>query len=450
MNKKTNHFSFILALLLVSAVSVNSSPYATKELSHLFNSKLDFWELSGNAFMRIEAQNGFRWNSMHQQTSSQSTDPELLFLGMPVIEANAYFTDKAIHKLVLSLYNRGDSGQLSKEEFKNLLKSVQNKISKWTKQPYLFKDKEQQTNYIQNFLLSWRHGQTRIDLEWSGTKKRKVQHTILPYRAEYIRVTFTPFTRKSSLNSATAPSKKKKRISFNQINSRVQHSPDGDVFLKGIPMVNQDNKNYCSVATASRVMGYYGQDIDQHELAQMVDTSYLGTDPKVMVEALKRLAFKLGVRIRVHEEFEAKKFIQLIDTYNKSRPVRTRKLDKIDYQQIINVNQVFREMNTELLREIRTKKSADKIQFKRKVTKHIDVGIPVIWSVILGKVQENPRPPQEVGGHTRLIIGYNMQTNQIIYTDSWGSGHDFKRLSFDDALTITMGLFTIEPRSRRN
>ena len=45
----------------------------------------------------------------------------------------------------------------------------------------------------------------------------------------------------------------------------------------------------------------------------------------------------------------------------------------------------------------------------------------------------------------RLIIGYNTKTNELLFSDSWGAGHEKKRMPLDDAWSITTGLVTIEP-----
>jgi hypothetical protein len=45
----------------------------------------------------------------------------------------------------------------------------------------------------------------------------------------------------------------------------------------------------------------------------------------------------------------------------------------------------------------------------------------------------------------RLIIGYNTKTQELLYSDSWGSGHELKRLPMADAYTISTGLATVEP-----
>ncbi len=49
----------------------------------------------------------------------------------------------------------------------------------------------------------------------------------------------------------------------------------------------------------------------------------------------------------------------------------------------------------------------------------------------------------------RLIIGYNEKSDEIIYTDSWGAGHELKRLPFDHAWAMTTGYFTVAPENIR-
>ena len=48
----------------------------------------------------------------------------------------------------------------------------------------------------------------------------------------------------------------------------------------------------------------------------------------------------------------------------------------------------------------------------------------------------------------RLIIGYNDKKNEILYTDSWGAGHELKRMPVDWAWTITHSLMYMKPLSK--
>ena len=102
-------------------------------------------------------------------------------------------------------------------------------------------------------------------------------------------------------------------------------------------------------------------------------------------------------------------------------------------------------MDTTILRDVRAKEPEVKSILQMRVKENIDQGIPLVWSVVLGIVPENPELPQARGGHMRIIVGYNPKTNEILYTDSWGAGHELKWMSAADAWTITMELIVITP-----
>lgn len=61
----------------------------------------------------------------------------------------------------------------------------------------------------------------------------------------------------------------------------------------------------------------------------------------------------------------------------------------------------------------------------------IEGGVPIIWLV---------------PGHLRLVIGVHPQEQQIVYSDSWGPGHDFKTLSYQDFSRLNRGMWVLEPR----
>jgi hypothetical protein len=44
----------------------------------------------------------------------------------------------------------------------------------------------------------------------------------------------------------------------------------------------------------------------------------------------------------------------------------------------------------------------------------------------------------------RLIIGYNMKEQTIIYSDSWGAGHEKKTLPAAEAAAMTTGRYVIK------
>jgi hypothetical protein len=111
---------------------------------------------------------------------------------------------------------------------------------------------------------------------------------------------------------------------------------------------------------------------------------------------------------------------------------------------IIDVGAIYQFMDTEVLKEVKTKNASTVSRFVRNVQTHIDAGTPLLWSVQLGKFPERG-VPQSGGGHMRLIIGYNLKTNEVIFSDSWGRGHEMKRMPLENAVTITTGMTALEP-----
>ena len=83
-------------------------------------------------------------------------------------------------------------------------------------------------------------------------------------------------------------------------------------------------------------------------------------------------------------------------------------------------------------------------RFVKGIREHTARGVPLFWSVQLG-VYPEAGIPQSAGGHMRLIIGYNEENGDVIYTDSWGEGHQRKHMPADWAWTITHNLFCLKP-----
>ena len=81
--------------------------------------------------------------------------------------------------------------------------------------------------------------------------------------------------------------------------------------------------------------------------------------------------------------------------------------------------------------------------------KNIQEGIPVIWCVMLGIMPEEKLSLQSKGGHMRLIIGFNEKNKEILYTDTWGIGHELKSMPIQYAWTITNRLLYLLPRERK-
>jgi len=80
------------------------------------------------------------------------------------------------------------------------------------------------------------------------------------------------------------------------------------------------------------------------------------------------------------------------------------------------------------------------------IRRSIDDGIPLLWGLEVGRFEEDPPlKMQTSGGHMRMIIGYNDRANRLIFSDSWGAGHEFKSMDASEAYRATHGLFSMKP-----
>ncbi|HEY5811078.1 MAG TPA: hypothetical protein VIT23_00300 [Terrimicrobiaceae bacterium] len=344
----------------------------------------------------------------------------------------------------LLYFNRGDSGALREDEFEELLASISTNLTELTGVRPVDSGRDA-TNAVKAQGRSWKSPESKYFLEWSVTKGSQLRR--IPFRSEFIRLTVRPS------GSAVTPVGSAPRTSRDTVmqfagRDHVERSPGGDVKITDLPMVDQGEKGYCVVASVERVMRYYGASVDQHELAQIANSDAArGTSTTAMLTSLKKLTARLGVKVRSLYQWDLRDFLKFIDDYN--RATKRGKLAseiRLD-DEVEDADAFFSQMKPEIYKEVRMKKSADFGRFKRDVQRSIEEGIPLLWAVRIGLVREKELPPTAIGGHMRIIIGYNNATNEILYSDSWGMGHEEKRMPVDDAWTITNGLTCLQPLS---
>jgi hypothetical protein len=429
-------FVFALSLLVLSSLRAAS-------LDGLA-ARADVWGLSADDFEKEDVAQyrneletkPFRWVSEARDSARAAAGRNTLF-GLPVVEAVARFEGGTLSELTATFYARGDAGTISKEKYEELVRGAVTAVDKATGVKMTPRGKDQSSAVKADGLL-WQTATAQYLLEYSAVREVKTRN--VDFRAEFVRLEVTPPPRKSSLLSTTAPGKGK----FTGPQHVSHADAKGDVLIPDVPMVDQGQKGYCVVACAERLMRYYGIAADANEIAQIANSdAERGTNPAAMLAALKKVGNRLRVRVRQIEGIDVKEILTLIKEYN-------RQAKKEGQPQVpdpglnIDLDAVFSRMNGETLKAVRAKTPGELAKFQHEIQPHVDTGIPVLWSVRLGLIKE-PEIPQAVGGHMRLIIGYNPKTQEIIYTDSWGAGHEKKRMSLADACTITMSLATIEP-----
>ena len=439
-----------ITLLWFGAAALTASPlYATTNLDDLLEPTGSIWKQNAPAFMVDHASLGFRWVSTTHDTARAQ---HLIFHDLPVYETLARFDHDALTELTLSLYNRGDAGTLSVEEFQQLLTAVDEKLTAWSGAKGIVFKTQERTATATVHRKAWVREPYRVDLVSSYSEKSRAQGiaTVLP---EYARLQVSKFDplqdpRKSALVGTPSPPRS---ISALDLKQRARHQPDGDVVIPSVPMVDQGEKGYCAAAVCERVLRYYGRNLDQHEIAQLARTSAGGgTSPEQMVAALRRSSDETHMDVTALRDFNLHDFDQLVTDYNRiAKKARKAEIEIRHRQGNLTIIEspllAYHDMDPALLKEARLKHDSQLAEFKSTVSKSINNGVPLTWGCVVGVLKEKPEI-KGFGGHMRLIIGYNDRTHEILYTDTWGAGHELKRLSLGDAWAITIGLYSLQPR----
>ncbi len=425
--------SRLLPLVILSGLARAAAADAAFE-SVLMQPEL--WVMDQAAFEASTKGLPLRWTSQAKDSSRAAEREGMTLFGRQIYEFIARFDGGKPSMISANFYARGDAGELTETQWNSLVLGTVEALTKATGLKHTVRGKDA-SSAVKADGLVWQTAKSQYLLEYSFTKEVKSRN--IPFRAEFVRLEVRPVEKKATMLTSATPTRGK----FSPV-QHVERKPDGDVWLKDVPMVDQGQKGYCVVASTERVMRYYGADVDANELAQIANTSASGgTSLTAMTESLKKVAARLRVRVREHEKLDVKTILDLMKDYN--RAAKRAKVSEIpDQGQMLDVAEIYGSMKGPVLKEARTKNRADTGRFQRDVQSHIDTGIPLLWSVQLGLLEE-PEIPQANGGHMRLIIGYNVKTQEIIYSDSWGAGHERKRMKLDDAWTITTSLMTIEP-----
>ena len=340
--------------------------------------------------------------------------------------------------LRISLYNRGDDGAIDDAAFAARHATAVKSIAELAGgEGEEFRRKTDPTKQDADVAgRRWKATGATYSLEWAVARKG----TDLVPLAEYLRLDVLPAGASTGGGAAQGGRRTDPR-------SHVARGEDGTVELKDIPMVDQGQKGYCAAATVARIMGYYGYDfLDQHQIASWAKSDAdRGTNEK-MLDAIAGVLHDRYKLVYREVPGSANDFFKLVEDYNKAAKRLKQpevSLKPMPGTRVIDAGAVWRQFQPDVLREARTKNQTRNNLFFDNIRKSIDAGTPVIWSVMLGLVQEDPPLPQTFGGHMRLIIGYNAKERTILYTDSWGARHERKTMKLEDAILITTGLRTI-------
>lgn len=384
---------------------------------------------------------GFIWNDQQKKLLSWKTSHPSLkafsVFGYKPVDANIICGDKGlIISAEFSLWNDGDGLPMDYDAFKNFATEVAKKVSEVTgvKMQQVKPSPRAQTIY--DFDCTDRYW--RLVCGFRDDRRKQPQFLKLLIRAK-------------GADEKTRANAKDNYKRMNELLTNLK-TTDTMAIVQNVPMVDQGEKGYCVAASFARLLQYYGRDADQHEVAQSAGTSASGgTSLKQFDEAIDKLKLRYNLTAdnRVFE-FNYGAFRKLCGEYNKE--AKKMKADELP----AGTEQTYsmKAFNPSLLRSVYATRANIK-KFKRAVKSNIDKGIPLLWTVELGIFPEDGQStPQDGGHHMRLIIGYefsekeDLKTDKLIFSDSWGRGHEAKTMRLDDAMCITRKIILVRPRGR--
>jgi len=333
---------------------------------------------------------------MRHRFSNMTIDTTIFSKTVPVEEAVVDFVDGKLNGITFSIYNRGDSGTVDLGELNRRLAACNGAL----RTSLGVVPAPRHADPAQGLLAegwTWISAQGMACIEYNPEMVKS--------RPEYLRMRLAPRDAKGAI--AASMREHRGGSTLTELAASVKRNPQGDVWIEGVPMVDQGQKGYCVVASAQRLFEYFGISCDEHQLAQLAGTQAQGgTGSAEMAKALQ----SIDGSFKTH-------FKSLALLYSDNR-----------------------------LREPSGQKVVDEKGFQKLAMDYTGKGIPLLWALELGRYPEEPPLKNQMGGgHMRLIIGCNPNTGQLIFTDSWGAGHELKRTKIADAFRETHGLFVMQP-----
>lgn len=445
-----------------------------------------FWSGDPVLFVSRHAGSGFEFTSDQREGAASRLDGAVECFGIPVYESRVAFgAGGGVERVELMLFAAagteklteftGSDGQkfrktervektISRDEYSAVLETVRKRLTrKGAKQPQV---KRETAGAARQFFQAWPRFATasRAVLTWNYEQKGKDRTT---FRPGFIRLAVDAPAKSAAekgrggSDAGRIAAKGAKKITDNIVD---ESKGRGDVFIDNIPMVDQGQKGYCAVAAAERVLRYYGLEFDEHQLAEAAKTSADGgTSTRAMKETIQAVGqrYRLGTVVCCGDfdkgaAGQIDGLVEEVRTYNKAaKKLKKRSVSEDVYISrngntvIYNPAAFYEAAEPEVLKEMKVNGSQKSgfTKFKADIHEQIRKGIPLLWGVVLG-IYPEPGIPQTAGGHMRLIIGFNDKKNEILYSDSWGAGHELKRMPVDWAWTVTRSLIYMKPLTR--
>ena len=357
----------------------------------------------------------------------------VLFYGCSLCDDTLVFSEDGLETIEFSLFNMGDEKTLAEED--TALETV-NAISEVVA-----------ADRVDVSQVPDGNGKFIVNYDWVGSVPHLTMVMGVVSRqgaryVEYLNGSLTIADDRVVSNASANP----------RMNVRRSQS---NVYIDGVPMVNQGQRGYCFPATIERILRYYGIDADMHALALMMGTKVEG-GTRMNTKQIEKIAQMAGLH---HEEYRDLEHYndEYYARYNMAaRDYGGRQLfiedftveETVEDGSTVNIRHydwMFDAMDKEIKRKSRLYDAEGFAKFKNGIMFCIEKGYPLVWSV--DRLFPWDRSDGSQGdGHARIIVGYNELHDEVLYSDSWGSGHEFKRAKMKDAWECTDFLTCLFPK----
>ena len=322
----------------------------------------------------------------------------LLFGAMPYSVA-LYSNEEGLATSMSIVYaNKGDFGSTAgfgKDHFKGGTEATPQTLAEAMK-----KDEETVSKALSSVL-----GEGKIQRYGEGDTRRKIMRwdwngtsfLLSNQDGEYVSLGIVPTTTADAGGRSimTKDGDVKKRLM-----GSIVKSPNGDVYLTEIPMVDQGPKGYCVPATFERVMRTMGLEADMYLLA-MVGQSGVGggTSVELLLENLRHQVLSKGRRIKEEEVKELR--IRDVKRYiDEGIPVMWTLCSMDEYNDAADKDTAERTKVTD---------------WKARATELTETYTTLAKSA---------KP--EGKHHVCMIVGYNEASQEIAVSDSWGKRFEIR------------------------
>ena len=331
--------------------------------------------------------------------------------GCPASEIRIYAARELVNKVDIILFNKGDNVAPGGGDKKKAAKRV-NAFRKELRRHHAKTEK----------LLRDRLGRPRRAFFGSGTMSKQLPawdcgaHVLMMdySEGEYLQFHIVPGSAAAEHRSRV--SGEERAGTKDSYAGRVRHSDNGDVFISGVPMVNQGQKGYCVPATVERVMRYFGvAGVDMHKLAERFDTGGGGgTTIEGTVRGTRKLLADYGLRMRDSNRLRRQTIIRSVDT---GLPVLWFHFSTPDFKERLD----------------------------RSLSGRSRVAIDE-WKDQLAGLKRIRRAGS--GAHVALLIGYNRDTDEFAVSNSWGERYRIAWVRFADMeqADAKQSLYIVTPR----